>query len=182
MNDTEQSSKPESNSASVSRRAMYYGSSGKRAHYYGGNSRPVYYGASSPAAYYPSGGAGGSYYYGGVGGGGGDDDDSLMGAVTIGRMLRVCSQRWVTIVVFVIIGFIAAFAVFKISPMIYEAESVFEMSIRGSTYTGMRKAIIETDMVNSLDEVFNTRLARLRSRAALDQIVSQYVVIILAQL
>ncbi len=97
-----------------------------------------------------------------------------MGAVTVGRMLRVCTQRWVTILVFVIIGFIAAFAVFKISPMIYEAESVFEMSMRGSTYTGMRKAIIDVDQGSTLDEVFNTRMARLRSRAVIEQILNQY--------
>ena len=171
MSDTEQASS--SDSRSVSRRPMYYGST-NRAVYYGGTNRAMYYGNNSPAAYPGgAGGYGGSYYYGGVGSGG-EDDESLLGAVTIGRMIRVCVQRWVTIVVFVIIGFIAAFAVFKISPMIYEAESVFEMSLRGSTYTGMRKAIIESDFGASLDEVFNTRLARLRSRAVLDQIVSQY--------
>jgi len=176
MSETEQSGV--STPKSVSRRPMYY-SGNARAMYYGAPARAVYYGGGSPAGQSGAGGAGGAYgygggyYYGGLGGAGGDDEDSLMGAVTIGRMLRVCTQRWVTIVVFVIIGFIAAFAVYKISPMIYEAESVFEMSLRGSTYTGMRRAIIDTDMA-SLDEVFNTRLARLRSRAVIDQIVSQY--------
>jgi len=176
MSETEQSGV--STSKSVTRRPMYY-SGNARAMYYGAPARAVYYGGGSPAGQSGAGGAGGAYgygggyYYGGLGGAGGDDEDSLMGAVTIGRMLRVCTQRWVTIVVFVIIGFIAAFAVFKISPMIYEAESVFEMSLRGSTYTGMRRAIIDTEMA-SLDEVFNTRLARLRSRAVIDQIVSQY--------
>ncbi|MBV5333362.1 hypothetical protein JZU54_07505, partial [bacterium] len=100
---------------------MYYGGN-NRAMYYGRPSRAVYYGAGSPAAYQGgAGGAGGGYYYGGMGAGGNDDEDSLLGAVTIGRMLRVCTQRWVTITVFAIIGFIAAFAVYKISPMIYEA-------------------------------------------------------------
>ncbi|MFA7054003.1 MAG: AAA family ATPase, partial [Kiritimatiellia bacterium] len=112
---------------------------------------------------------------GGIGsGGGGEEDDSLMGAVTVGRMLRVCTQRWVTIAVFVIIGFIVAFAVFKISPMIFEAESVFEMSMRRSSYSNLRPAIIDADIGSTMDEVFNTRLARLRSRAVIDQIVSQY--------
>lgn len=166
MSDNDQ---PSSEEASSGRgRAMYYGG-GSRAMYYGGAS-PVAYHQGPPAGY---GGYGGAYYGGGLGAGG-EEDDTLMGAVTIGRMIRVCSQRWVTIVVFVILGFIAAFAVFKISPTIYEAESVFEMSLRGSTYTGMRKAIIETDMGATLDEVFNTRLARLRSRAVIEQIVSQY--------
>jgi len=141
--------------------------------YYGSSSRAVYYGGGAQGG---AGGRGGGYYYGnGMGGaGGGDDEDSLLGTVTVGRMLRVCTQRWVTIMVFVIIGFITAFAIFKISPMIYEAESVFEMSMRSSTYTGMRKAIIDADIGSSMDEVFNTRLARLRSRAVIDQIVSQY--------
>ena len=172
MSDNEHASP--SDTKSVAQRPMYYGGN-SRAMYYGSPSRAVYYGGGSPAAY--PGGAGNygsGYYYGGAGAGGGDDEDSLMGAVTIGRMLRVCTQRWVTITVFVIIGFIAAFAVFKISPMIYEAQSIFEMSMRSSTYTGMPKAVIDVDMGSTMDEVFNTRLARLRSRAVIDQIVSQY--------
>lgn len=172
MSDTDQAA-PEAPKDGASR-PMYYGG-GSRAMYYGGGSRAMYYGGNSPAAYPAGTGAyGGAYYYGGAGTGNGEEDDSLLGAVTIGRMLRVCTQRWVTIVVFVIIGFIAAFAVFKISPMIYEAESVFEMSMRSSTYSGMRKAVIDADMGSTMDEVFNTRLARLRSRAVLEQIVSQY--------
>jgi capsular exopolysaccharide synthesis family protein len=154
---------------------MYYGGP-SRAMYYGGSSRAMYYGGGSPAAYgAPAGAYGGGYYYGGVGGGGvGDNEDSLMGAVTIGRMIRVCTQRWVTLVVFVIIGLITAFAVFKISPTIYESESVFEMSLRRPSIMGTRGAIIDTDLSGTIDEVFNTRLARLRSRAVIDQIVTQY--------
>lgn len=171
MSDTDQTSSGES--AGASRRPMYYGG-GNRAIYYGGSDRPVYYGGGAPAAYAGS-GYGGAYYYGGIGsGGGGEEDDSLMGAVTVGRMLRVCTQRWVTIAVFVIIGFIVAFAVFKISPMIFEAESVFKMSMRRSSYSNLRPAIIDADIGSTMDEVFNTRLASLRSRAVIDQIVSQY--------
>ncbi len=173
MSDTEQASSGDSKF--VTKRPVYYGGNSK-AMYYGSPSRAVYYGGGAHAAH-PGGaggyGGGGGYYYGGAGTGVGDDEDSLMGAVTIGRMLRVCTQRWVTITVFVIIGLIGAFAVFKISPMIYEAESVFEMSIRRPSIMGNRGAVIDMDM-GTLDEVFNTRLARLRSRAVIDQIVSQY--------
>ena len=171
MSDTDQTAAGDSSGAS--RRPMYYGGGSSRAIYYGGASRPVYYGGGGAPAAYAGSGYGGAYYYGGVGSGG-EEDDSLMGAVTIGRMLRVCTQRWVTIAVFVIIGFIVAFAVFKISPMIYEAESVFEMSMRRSSYSNLRPAIIDADIGSTMDEVFNTRLARLRSRAVIDQIVSQY--------
>jgi capsular exopolysaccharide synthesis family protein len=168
MSDTDHTATGDSSGAS--RRPVYYGG-GSRAIYYGGSSRPVYYGGSPGA--YGSGGYGGAYYYGGMGGGG-EEDDSLMGVVTLTRVLRVCTQRWVTIAVFVIIGFIVAFAVYKISPMIYEAESVFEMSMRRSTYSNLRPAIIDADVGSTMDEVFNTRLARLRSRAVIDQIISQY--------
>lgn len=173
MSDTERTATDDKKSASS--RAMYYGGGSRAMYYGGGGNRSMYYGGGAPGAQYPGGaGYGSGYYYGGGGGGITDDEDSLMGSVTIGRMIRVCTQRWVTIAVFVILGLVVAFAVFKISPTIYEAESVFEMSIRSSTYTGLRKAIIETDTGMSLDEVFNTRLARLRSRAVIDQIVSQY--------
>ena len=173
MSDTEQRSSAES--GTVTRRPVYYGG-GNKAMYYGSPSRAAYYGGGAPATYSaPGAGHGGGYYYGGMTSGGiGEDEDSLMGAVTVGRMLRVCTQRWVTIVVFVIIGFITAFAVFKISPMIYEAASVFEMSMRRPSIMGMRGAIIDADVGGTMDEVFNTRLARLRSRAVVDQIVTQY--------
>lgn len=165
-----------SESSKTARRPVYYSSSGNRAMYYGGSARTMYYGGGSPAAYSGPGGSGygGGYYYGSATGAGGDDDDSLMGAVTIGRMLRVCSQRWVTIVVFVILGLITAFAVYKISPVIYEAQSVFEMSLRRPSIMGTRGAVIDMDTSGALDEIFNTRLARLRSRAVIDQIVTQY--------
>lgn len=170
MSDTEQTS-----TGAATRRPVYYGGANK-AMYYGSPARAAYYGGGSPAVYAsPGTGYGGGYYYGGPTGGGiSDEEESLLGALTIGRMLRVCTQRWVTITVFVIIGFITAFAVFKISPMIYEAESVFEMSMRRPSIMGMRGAVIESDMGSTLDEVFNTRLARLRSRAVIDQIVTQY--------
>jgi capsular exopolysaccharide synthesis family protein len=154
-------------------RPMYYGG-GNRAIYYGGSVRPVYYGGGSPTAY---GGAkyGGAYYYGGgVGDGGGEgSDESLMGAITLGRLLRVCMQRWVTIVVFVIIGFVVAFAVFEVSPRIFEAVSVFEMTPRPSNVMG-QKTFIDVDAGSSMNEIFNTRAARLRSRAILERILSLY--------
>ena len=175
MSDTEHTS--DNGSGTVTRRPVYYGG-GNRAMYYGGSARAMYYGGGTPAVYSAPGAAagyGGGYYYGDETGGGiGDGEDSLMGAVTIGRMVRVCTQRWVTIIVFVIIGFITAFAVFKISPVIYEAQSVFEMSMRRPSIMGTRAAIIDTDVGGTMDEIFNTRLARLRSRAVIDQIVTQY--------
>ena len=154
--------------------------------YYGGENRALYYGGKSPVAYaapayatpaYYGGSAYGGGAYGasyGMGMGGADDGDSLFGNFSLLRIFRVCLQRWVTIVVFVIIGFAAAFAVFKISPVIYESFAIIEMRMRASTYTGLSQAVIDMDRVTNMQEVFNTRLARLRSSSVVEQVVAQY--------
>ena len=149
----------------------------RRPIYYGGASRPMY-GVSAPAygGVADGGGVygGNAYYYGaGVGAGNPDEEDSLVGSLTMGRILRVCSQSWITILVFVIVGVLTAFAVFKVSPIIYEATSKFKMSIRRPSITGRTPAIMEMD-TGTMDEVFNTRLASLRSRDVFKQIVTQY--------
>ena len=158
--------------------AIYYG--GRTPAAYATSSRsPVLYGGGSPVSGYPApGGPGyaygaGGYYYGNQGSGIGDNEESLTGAITIGRMIRVCTQRWITIFVFVVIGLVASFAVFKISPVIYESRSVFSMKLRASTYT-RDYATFEERGGADMSEVFNTRLASLRSRRVIDQIITQY--------
>jgi succinoglycan biosynthesis transport protein ExoP len=137
----------------------YYG----RAPYPSG---PGYYGPSPYGAY--------GAPYGGGPAGAPEAEESIIGDVTIQRMLRVCTQRWVTILVFVILGAIGAFFVFKIMPTIYEASSMLEMSIRPSRILATKSAIVETDTTGTMEEVFNTRLARLRSRAMLEQVLARY--------
>ncbi len=149
----------------------------RRPMYYGGAPRPTM-AASAPVyggvAYGGHAYGGSGYYYGGsVGADNPDAEDSLVGALTIGRIIRVCTQSWITILVFVIVGVLSAFAVFKVSPIIYEATSRFEMSIRRPSITGRPGAIME-EVGATLDEVFNTRLARLRSRDVFSQIITQY--------
>jgi polysaccharide biosynthesis transport protein len=164
---------PAADAVSSRSSALYYGGRSPAAYAASPRSPAIYYGGSSPAAGAPGYGYGaGGYYYGG-GGGISDDEESLTGAITIGRMIRVCTQRWITIFVFVVIGLVASFAVFKISPVVYEARSIFEMSLRRPSVLGLREAVIEGAQGN-ISEVFNTRLARLRSRAVIDQIVTQY--------
>ena len=78
---------------------IYYGSSKKS---------PIYYGVSSAPYHYGSGGRA-PYYYGG---GAGQDPDSLVGTITPARSLRVISQRWITVLVFLLIGLVASFAIY----------------------------------------------------------------------
>ncbi len=148
-------------------------------YYYG---RAPYYSGGSPAAYGGQAGPGGGYgygnYYGGPGQGVTDDDESLIGAITIGRMLRVCQQRWITILVFCILGAVGAFAVFKISPTIYQAVSLFEMSARAGRLTRMGRAVLDSpganEMAGNMDEIFNTRLAKMRSREMIELTMAHY--------
>ena len=80
---------------------MYY--SGKGPMYYGGRQNPMYYGGGPKY-----GGAYGAYgSYGSYGGYGGEvDDGSLVGTITMSRMLRVVSQRWLSVFVFLLVGLI----------------------------------------------------------------------------
>ena len=143
---------------------LYYGTAKKSPIYYGG-AQPAY-GGQSP------------YYYGGMpygGQGGNADADSLVGTITLGRILRVIAQRWISVLVFLLIGLVAAFAVYRISPTIYEAKSEFTMDMRRTQ--GNNNSLSEMsgpDLGNSYAEVFNTRLSDWRSDKIVQKILQQY--------
>ena len=149
---------------------IYYGARGSSPMYYGA-SRPAYpaYGGSSPM-YYGAGRA-----YGGVPGGGAPEDGSLVGTITLGRMMRVVSQRWLSVFVFLLIGLIVSFAVYRISPTIYEARSEFTMDMRRSSGYGKSALADATpDYGNTYAEIFNTRISEWRSEKIVTKILEQY--------
>jgi capsular exopolysaccharide synthesis family protein len=173
MSDTSKSQDTPIYAASGRRRSsgVYYGP----APYYGGavphQVAPAYYGGGAP--YYGYGQPG---YYGGGPAGVGDDAESLLGAVTIGRMLRVCSQRWMTIAVVAVLGAVAAFAVYRSLPSIYEAASTFEMMIRPPRIMRGDRAVIDepTMGMTTSEEIYNTRLAKLRSWEVVQEVVHRF--------
>lgn len=149
---------------------------------YGG--KPIYSGSAkkSPIYYGVSGNA--PYYYGGGNYGrpaAGYDDpsqnpNSLVGTITPARVLRVISQRWITVLVFLLVGLVASFAVYRISPTIYEAKSEFTMQMRSpkTSAPGALGQITEIDYGNTYEEVFNTRLSDWRSEKLITKIMQQY--------
>ena len=160
---------------------LYYGSSKGTPMYYGG-SQPIYGGGKQPM-YYGSGrqygqyGAYGSYgSYGSYGGNGQQGEDgSIVGTITIGRMLRVISQRWLSVFVFMLVGLIIAFAVYRISPTIYQSESEFTMDIRNNV--NRSSSVIDLamqDLGGNYAEIFNTRLSSWRSDKIVTMIVQEY--------
>ena len=153
---------------------MYYGG-GKTPMYYGGGKTPMYYGGSRQYGQYGSYGSYGSYgAYGQEAQGG--EDGSIVGTITLGRMLRVVSQRWLSVFVFLIIGLLVAFAVYRISPTIYEAKSEFTMDMRratrGSGTSAIESAIV--DYGNNYAEIFNTRLSDWRSSKILKSVLNEF--------
>ena len=87
---------PSSSSSTYGQKPLYYGTSKKSPIYYGSAQTPMYYGGSGHAP----------YYYGGAYGGqaAGQDADSLVGTITLGRVLRVIAQRWISVLVFLLIA------------------------------------------------------------------------------
>ena len=154
-------------SSTYGQKPLYYGTAKKSPIYYGSAQTPAYYGGNAP------------YYYGGGAYGGqapGQDADSLVGTITLGRVLRVIAQRWISVLVFLLIGLVAAFAVYRISPTIYEAKSEFTMDTRrpqggrGADGVGIDMEQFGT----SYAEIFNTRLSDWRSDKIVTKIVQQY--------
>ncbi len=159
---------------------LYYGSSKGTPMYYGGGQPmansgrgPMYYGAARPYGQY---GAYGSYgSYGSYGGGSQNDGGSVIGTLTVSRILRVFSQRWLSIFVFLLVGLIASFAYYKISPVIYEAKSEFTMDTRRTS--GRSASVIDQAMIDygsDYAEIFNTRLSSWRSEKIVAMIISEY--------
>ena len=152
---------------------LYYGSSKKSPLYYGTTRAPLYYGGAAAGSNYGT----APYYYGGSYGGAApsQDADSIVGTITVGRILRVIAQRWISVLVFLLIGLVAAFAVYRISPTIYEATSEFTMDMRRSTNMGNGIAQMDLpDLGSSYAEVFNTRLSDWRSDKIVTKIIQQY--------
>ncbi len=156
-----------SSSSTYGQKPLYYGTAKKAPIYYGSAQAPAYYGGGMP------------HYGGGAYGGNapGQDADSLVGTITLGRVLRVIAQRWISVLVFLLIGLLAAFAVYRISPTIYEAKSEFTMDTRRPQggRGGVGNVGIDMEQFGtSYEEIFNTRLSDWRSDKIVNKIIQQY--------
>ena len=158
----------------MSDKPIYYGGHGSSPMYYGGR-KPMYYGADKNYGAAAYGGAYGGSYGGDPAAGG--EDGSVVGTITLSRMVRVVSQRWLSVFVFLIVGLIVAFAVYRISPTIYEAKSEFTMDMRRTTGVGRGQstlAEITPDYGNTYAEIFNTRISDWRSEKVITKVIQQY--------
>ena len=171
---SEESAMPPRRHAAYYGPAPYHGSprySGGPGYGYGapaGNAVVPYYGAG----YNAGAGYGPGYGYGYGQGGGAEESDSLLGAVTISRMLRVCAQRWMTIAVVAVLGSVGAFAVYRTMPSIYQGSSLFEMSLRPKKI--ITRMDYPSDEMGQSDEIYNTRIFKLHSREVMMAVIQRY--------
>ncbi len=130
---------------------------------------PLYADRRSPAYYYgtaPTYGGSGRYYDGGGYGAPyyGDTEapgSSLIGPLTLGRVLRVSAQKWPTLMVAILLGTLGGFAYFKTAPVSYKATSTILMNVRAPRYTSAQSIIDNPNTQGASDEIFNTRLYNL---------------------
>ena len=94
-----------------------------------------------------------------------NDGGSVLGPLSISRVIRVVAQKWPTLVVAILLGLGAGFAYYKAAPVSYKATSVIEMSVRGGSYMGTRDAELNSpETQGAHEEIFNTRLIQLQGR------------------
>ena len=130
--------------------------------YYGGPSYggPSYYGGAygTTLPYYSSSGNAAA-------GEDANDGGSVLGPLSISRVLRVIGQKWPTLVVAILLGLGAGFAYYKAAPVSYKATSVIEMSVRSGSYIVRNDIEInDPNTQGAHDEIFNTRLIQLKGR------------------
>ena len=163
---------------------------GRPAYYYSRSAIP-YYSLSSqnagPAYYYGGSTGGPGYYYGGGQGGPAyydsnnphDQEDSIFGRISLFRAIRVTLLKWPTLVVAVVLGLAAGFAYYKASPVRYKATCLIEVSVKPRKVMNTTDVIInDPNAQGTTQEIFNTRLAMLRSSMVIklvaDRVRSDY--------
>lgn len=148
-------------------------------------SRPLYYGRGAAGSNAPAYYSGGAYYgggaYGSYGGGyyygaprGEEGGESVIGTISLGRILRVVRQRWISVFVCVLVGLIVSFAIYRISPTVYQSSATFMIDI-GNKYGG-RDALsaFSPEYGSGYSEILNTRKPSWRSPDLLVSVAEKY--------
>lgn len=108
---------------------------------------------------------------------GGGDEEGGAGALSLGRILRVCSGHWMTIFVFLILGLLSAFVIFQLIPYTWKAEAYYEMLVRSQTFIPGQVYADEGGGgggQTSLQEVFNTRRELFKNTSVYKSVIDLY--------
>lgn len=136
------------------------------AYYYGKPSyglSPYYSNYGQSGYYYGQGGNSSGYYYGSPNNSN-EEEDSIFGPVTLHRIIRVTLLKWPTLIVSVVLGLMAGFAYYKLSPVVYKAQSMIELSVKPTKILNTTEVLInDPNAQGTTQEIFSTRLAMLQS-------------------
>ncbi len=107
------------------------------------------------------------------------DDGAGTGAMSVGRILRVCATHWMTIFVFLVLGLLGSFVIYQLLPEKFEATAYYEMTVRGPS---LIQGNIYADEggggggggASPLKEVFNTRKELFKQTAVLNDVINRY--------
>ena len=151
------------------------GSSGHGPAYYYGRGPAYYYGSGGGAGYYGGANYGTASYgaasYGEGSGNSEDGGESMLGSLSLQRIIRVMFQKWPTLLVSVLLGLACGFAYYKTAPVVYKATATVEMTVRPKQ--ALRATAVYNDAEGTADEVLNTRLVKLRSREVIDMVAER---------
>jgi succinoglycan biosynthesis transport protein ExoP len=153
---------PGETGAEESQKPVYYR---KQPYYH--KSRARYGSSSYGGAGYGS--YGSSHYYGGYYGGPygaqpQEDEEAALGSLDPARVLRVCLKKLPVLLNIVLLSAVAAWAYYQALPVIYNATSLVEMSVRGPRILNTTAVFEESGSGMQAEEIFNTRLTKLKSK------------------
>ena len=143
---------------------------------YGGG---AYGGGAYGGGAYGGGAYGGLYYGGGAYGGAygapqnEEEEESALGPMDPARILRVCLKKLPVLLNIILLSAVAAWAYYQALPVVYSASSLVEMSVRGKRIMNNAPGFDDYD-AQAVEEIFNTRLAKLKSRDVQSQAIAKF--------
>jgi len=127
-------------------------------------------GGQLPPAHYSQPAYGGAPYYGGSYDGPFLGDERTLDPL---RMLMVLRKQWVwALLVFVLMVGAAVFYLVKAAP-VYQATALMELSVRRPRILTQQAAVIDDQSTSQSEEIFNTRLEKLKGATLLSNVVSR---------
>ena len=95
---------------------------------------------------------------------GGAPEVGLLGKVTLDRLIRVATRKWLTIGLVTLGAIVISTVYLMFAERVYRADALIEMSMRRPRIMGAQGAIIDDGTTTwGSEEIFNTRLEKLRS-------------------
>jgi len=98
----------------------------------------------------------------------------ILGSLDPARLLRVMRRKWLTILLVLIFAGLAAFYYLTTTKKVYRATGLIELSVRRPRIMAQQAAVIEDTAGSQSEEIFNTRIEKLKGREVREDAVARY--------